>query len=242
MTNWGLLEHAYGTAEDIPDKLEQVAAEPSADWNDLWSALCHQGTVYSASFAALPRLAEIAASATGQQRAQALALAGAIVGSHDRPHDVGDVRAAHADAIATLLRLAEHDLPSITDRTEYIYLVQSVLAFEGQVTGDEPLWGLANEEYELECPNCTAMSFVVIGGDGYFATIDDYALEDDTERTDLVPADPTGLDGLRRRLYDDAVTHGHPDVAKSLTYLFGRATCVECGGSFSVAEQAEIGF
>ncbi|ONI70645.1 hypothetical protein ALI144C_49425 [Actinosynnema sp. ALI-1.44] len=242
MTNWGQLTHAYGTAEDIPTRLDQVAAEPSADWNDLWSALCHQGTVYPASFAALHRLADIAASGDTKQRAQALALAGAIVGSDDRPSSIGDVHAAYAEDIAALLRLANEHLRTVTAKDEYLYLVQSILAFEGHDVGSDPLGGLANEEYEVECPECTAMSFVVIGDDGYFATIDDYAIEDDTERTDLVPVDPAGLSGLRRRLYDDAMAHGRPDVAIALSYLFGQATCVECGTSFSVAEQAEIGF
>ncbi|ALG12771.1 hypothetical protein [Kibdelosporangium phytohabitans] len=242
MTNWGQLTHAYGTAEDIQNRLDQVAAEPSADWDDLWSALCHQGTVYSASFAALHRLARIAATGDTTQRAQALALAGAIVGSADRPPDAGDVHAMYAEDIATLLRVADQYRSTVTDKGEYLYLMQSILAFEGHDVGNDPLKSLANEEYEVECPNCTAMSFVAIGSHGYFATIDDYAIEDDTERTDLVPADPASLGGLRRRLYDDALAHGHPDVAIALSYLFGRATCVECGDTFSVAEQAEIAF
>ena len=59
MTDWAELQHAYGSAEDVPALLA-AAAETSDEtgkvWDDLWSRLCHQGTVYSASRAALPRV------------------------------------------------------------------------------------------------------------------------------------------------------------------------------------------
>ncbi|WP_445277460.1 hypothetical protein [Streptomyces sp. DSM 41033] len=79
MTDWSQLSHAYGSAEDIPALLDQIASEPSPErWNDLWSALCHQGSVYSASFAALPWLADVANGDDREQAVSALNLAGAI--------------------------------------------------------------------------------------------------------------------------------------------------------------------
>jgi hypothetical protein len=60
-SRWQQLQHAYGTAGDIPDLLEQLDSQPkddgvSAPWFPLWSALIHQGDVYSASFAAVPHV------------------------------------------------------------------------------------------------------------------------------------------------------------------------------------------
>jgi hypothetical protein len=61
MTDWRTLNHAYGNAADIAGLLQQLSPEPKASvWEELWSRLCHQGTVYSASFAALPALADAA--------------------------------------------------------------------------------------------------------------------------------------------------------------------------------------
>ena len=61
MPDWKQLRHAYGSAEDLPYLLRQMFPDPSAPvWNELWSCLCHQDTVYSASFAALPVLLEMA--------------------------------------------------------------------------------------------------------------------------------------------------------------------------------------
>lgn len=58
---WAELEHAYGTASDIPHLLAQLANFPGVKgeeepWFSLWSALAHQGDVYSASFAAVPHV------------------------------------------------------------------------------------------------------------------------------------------------------------------------------------------
>ena len=60
---WNSLQHAYGVASDIPALLRQLESLPdskgeSEPWFSLWSALAHQGDVYSASFAAVPHIIE----------------------------------------------------------------------------------------------------------------------------------------------------------------------------------------
>ncbi|UTW46620.1 hypothetical protein KFE80_04235 [bacterium SCSIO 12696] len=57
---WDELEHAYGQASDIPQLLKELEVYPSCEsygeepFYTLWSSLCHQGNVYSASYAAVP--------------------------------------------------------------------------------------------------------------------------------------------------------------------------------------------
>jgi hypothetical protein len=63
---WKNLRHAYGSANDIPALLQQLRDLPSSEgdtepWFTLWSALAHQGDVYSASFAAVPYVVEFLA-------------------------------------------------------------------------------------------------------------------------------------------------------------------------------------
>lgn len=65
---WSELQHAYGSAADVPALLKQLAHLPSSEndkepWFSIWSALAHQGDVYSASFAAVPHVIEVLASA-----------------------------------------------------------------------------------------------------------------------------------------------------------------------------------
>ncbi|MEX8518384.1 MAG: hypothetical protein AB3X44_07705 [Leptothrix sp. (in: b-proteobacteria)] len=67
-SRWSELQHAYGAASDVPPLLKQLADLPSSEndrdpWFFLWSALAHQGDVYSASFAAVPHVIEALASA-----------------------------------------------------------------------------------------------------------------------------------------------------------------------------------
>lgn len=68
---WAELVHAYGSAANIPALLQQLRGLPSSEgdaepWFTLWSALAHQGDVYSASFAAVPHVVEALASAPAE--------------------------------------------------------------------------------------------------------------------------------------------------------------------------------
>lgn len=58
---WSELHHAYGLASDIPGLLRRLydlpaVSEQGEPWYSIWSALAHQGDVYSASFAAVPHV------------------------------------------------------------------------------------------------------------------------------------------------------------------------------------------
>lgn len=84
--DWSALRHAYGNADDIPALLEAARQAPAPTdgkeqpWFALWSALCHQGDVYSASYAAVPVLVDIAAERATDHRVvgECLLLAGCI--------------------------------------------------------------------------------------------------------------------------------------------------------------------
>jgi hypothetical protein len=61
---WHELQHAYGNASEVPAWLAKLASFPPDDadsepWSSIWSALAHQGDVYSASFAASPHIISI---------------------------------------------------------------------------------------------------------------------------------------------------------------------------------------
>lgn len=62
---WNSLEHAYGYASDIPALLAQLENYPPYDnWQSepyysLTNALCHQGDIYSASYAAVPHFVRL---------------------------------------------------------------------------------------------------------------------------------------------------------------------------------------
>jgi hypothetical protein len=65
---WHELTQAYGAAETIPALLQQLQTAPqskdyrSEPWLSLWSSLCHQGDIYTASCAAVPHVTAIGAT------------------------------------------------------------------------------------------------------------------------------------------------------------------------------------
>lgn len=68
---WSDLRDAYGSAGKIPELLGHLSIFPSdagssEPWFSLWSALAHQGDVYSASFAAVPHVIAAIASSPGR--------------------------------------------------------------------------------------------------------------------------------------------------------------------------------
>ncbi|HKI35483.1 MAG TPA: hypothetical protein VKA46_26745 [Gemmataceae bacterium] len=69
---WRKLSHAYGDAADIPSLLTDLEslppdAGPEAEpYFSLWSALCHQGDIYTGSYAALPHIVRVMGTAPEQ--------------------------------------------------------------------------------------------------------------------------------------------------------------------------------
>lgn len=69
---WTDLIDAYHNDSCIPLKLRKLRNETQTDtggcgvlWEEIWSALCHQGDVYSASYAAVPHIVDIACATKG---------------------------------------------------------------------------------------------------------------------------------------------------------------------------------
>lgn len=97
MTDWSKLRHAYGNASDVPALIAALVPGPHAEiWHEVFGRICHQGSIYSASYAALPLLADVAERWRPQDRLLILDLAAAIFVPEDsrdcreewlRPHE-----------------------------------------------------------------------------------------------------------------------------------------------------------
>ncbi|MEV8432962.1 hypothetical protein [Streptomyces chartreusis] len=96
---WGDVEHAYGSAEDVPAVLRALADDDpetaGAALNELYGNIWHQGTVYTATVEAVPFLARLAAA--GYRSADVLVLLGSIAESED---EYGVPRGACRAAVA----------------------------------------------------------------------------------------------------------------------------------------------
>ncbi|MFI7502728.1 hypothetical protein ACIBVL_30490 [Streptomyces sp. NPDC049687] len=221
-TDWSQLRHAYGPADDVPGLFARLDGGPGDKeiWHELWSALCHQGDVYGASFAALPVLTDIATGRAAGDRDEAVALAGSIVAEADER-----LRARYEREIAELLTVGRECVEQPRDSQNFVYCLQFLLAFEGVPFWSRELEYLL-EEFEAECPRCEALTLVLMG---------EYLDECEAE---LHPADPAELTGIGARLHAMSLAAGQNEAARWLLHLFGGVSCSECGTVFGLAESA----
>jgi len=83
-SRWGELTTAYGSGLEVPGLLRRLSSEgvpavpksywDGCPWTMLWATICHQGTVYTASYAAVPHLVRLASQAAPDARARLIDL------------------------------------------------------------------------------------------------------------------------------------------------------------------------
>lgn len=110
--DWASLDHAYGSAEDVPQTLRHAVSEDDDVAGDalehLFGTVYHQGTLYSATPWAVPFVARLAADPGTPRRTGLVHLLGAIAETDDAsPEVLADVRAALAGETARLLPLLD---------------------------------------------------------------------------------------------------------------------------------------
>lgn len=144
---WGELTHAYGSATGechIPDFLRMLEANPnkrdySADlddpWSLLWGSICHQGSVYSASYAAVPHLVRIASLAADPLPVEYLLLSAHIV--RGREHWVypapmpSDLEESYLQAVAKLPELVPRMVRADLNEGDALSLTEALLILCG---------------------------------------------------------------------------------------------------------------
>jgi len=204
-------------------------------WEELWSRLCHQGTVYSASFAALPSLEAAARRWPAEYRLPALALGASIVVATA----VEGLREEFVRGLEeTVARLGQLALETVArplwSREEYVYLLQAVLAFQGDLLWGRRLDGLASGEFGGMCPSCGVDLYVVIGEKGFFVSADDWV----RRRAHRVAIEPQldDVPPVGRWLRDHALAAQQPEVANWIRYMFGTSSCPRCSQPFAVPD------
>ncbi|MER5603896.1 HEAT repeat domain-containing protein [Streptomyces sp. NPDC002265] len=87
---WAALEHAYGSADDVPGQLRDLCAEDvearRKALHALYGNIFHQGSRYPASAAAVPFLARMAADVSLPDRTEYLQLLAALAIGYDEAH------------------------------------------------------------------------------------------------------------------------------------------------------------
>jgi hypothetical protein len=140
--DWASLQHAYGPAGDIPALLAQARTGDapvnfqSEPWFTLWSSLDHQGDVYSASYAAVPELVDVAAERLDAVRVESLYLAACIELDRQSPRAPAipeDLRKEYDQAIKRAAVLVDRaDLAAVSpDHRQMLSIADAV--FKGNI-------------------------------------------------------------------------------------------------------------
>jgi len=151
---WIDFRQAYGSAENVPDLLRRLSADPSdkVALNDAWSSLCHQGTIYTASIAAAPHLVSLVSNMTLRDRLGPLILVGSIAENLGKPTETlepdADFEECRAEAIELLTESIKYG--NLMD-----YELRHSLSALTALLGDSKLASLlSNADCGIECPKC----------------------------------------------------------------------------------------
>jgi hypothetical protein len=240
---WSELGHAYGDAADLPDLLRRLSAGDGSVMNDLFGSVCHQGSVYSASYAVLPHLVTAARAADDTElRAEILILAGSIRASSDDrsgAQPAPDIHASYERALPDALELAVATLRAPMDAFTAVHLLQAAAALKGYMTLGRVLDGFLDEEFSPVCPGCGRDLYVRPDGVGLTVAAEDPVSVPDTKRVQVAPGPIPGsmLAPAFEWLMQVGGSSALSKIGESLPFLFGSAVCPACDHTFSLIDE-----
>ena len=139
---WREFRHAYGSADDMPELLRQLADFPpeidsrTEPFYSLWSALCHQDDVYSASYAAIPHIVSCVDRDPKASSLTYFTLPTAIEIGRARnrgPAISEELRPEYFSSLGRLAELAEAELKHEKDALRIRYLRGAIAAGRGDI-------------------------------------------------------------------------------------------------------------
>jgi hypothetical protein len=168
---WSELRHAYGSATNVPEILRRLASErrdplrerapgearthPDA-WDDVFSCLCHQGTTYSSTYAALPHIVQLGESRLRQERVMHVVFAGAVAGRYGGEAVPDDLRDDYDRALERARAMALDLLRHGSARGPVLsHLLASLAHLDGHAALGNAIEGAGvDREISGECPAC----------------------------------------------------------------------------------------
>jgi uncharacterized protein YbaR (Trm112 family) len=242
-SRWSELSHAYGAAGNVPRLIAGLLSGDESTVDELFSSLCHQGSIYTASYAAVPHLVDIAGRLRRPDlRTHILVLIGSIAASSDDRSDAPiapDVRAAYETALPRARDLALETLGWRLDPEEAVYLLQAAAGLEGHLSLGRILQGFVAEEFVLKCPSCNSELYVWTDGEALSTAAEDPVTNPMTVRTAIAPgpAPNSRLDVEFRWLIQNGGKAALSAIGGRLPYLYGSGTCPACKSEFSVRDE-----
>ena len=244
---WKTLDHAYGSAEDLPALLSDLEAGDFSAFDEIEGCICHQGSIYPASILAVPHLLRIArACPVPAIKVSMLILLGRIRASVDYRGEkvvLPDATDSFETAFPAALALAIEALPAVDDETDAIYLLESAAALRGSRVLGNILHGFADKEFSPECPSCERQLYIWPDGPALSTAAEDPVSRPGTKRVSIEAADPEAEQtGWLSWLLTQSRGPILASVRGLLPFIFGRARCPGCGTTFSIVDAYERDF
>ena len=267
---WKRLGHAYGSAGGIPPMLRGIKERGFLVEDDLellWGGLYHQGTIYTATYAAAPHMLSLIDALPLKGQHELLTFLGRVAGSWDGDLIPDDLKPAYKETMsaAASKAIALLESPDL-DSVQFTYLLLSITALIGRRELSELLEAsLVNEEVWARCPLCAdSLRFDTASAPFRVRAVNELgpreleALSEDvlTDFTDgeegidppviVSPAQPpetawagnVGPENAFDWLYGAALRANQEQTAQKIRSLFGRCECPTCRRTITVMEAA----
>lgn len=262
---WGKLTGPYSSAENVSVLLQQLMQQYSQEIFDeiFQEYLYHQNTIYTATYAAMPFLAQIACSTSDAEVRKELFVNCGIIeasryGRNEEPfpeswaelaEDVGssvctELYREYLEAIKKLKALtkevftytARHSI----NETEKRFILVADAAYRGSYMLADMLMTFINcDEYVAVCPACENEIFIwphedkSVGIEILQAYEQDPVFHTDQESHAIVPV-TSFADEEIRTLTERAEAIGEQTLVRHLYYLAGETLCPSCLEKISV--------
>lgn len=239
---WSALHHAYGAADDVPRMLRALArgedrretTKPrEGPWDAIWSALCHQGDVYTATYAALPHVVAIGTQRPAVEQPMFWGFAAAVAISSHRASMPTDLRAAYDVSVRDAERSATACLVRGISPDAARTLLWAISGLRGWRAVARAVEGLGDEELAPKCPKCTRRLYVSLGALPFIVADEDPVGRKKGNRSPLVPRIPRTEIVSLAQLARAAALYA---LADKLVALDADVTCPACAHTFSLVD------
>ena len=260
---WGKLTGPYSSADNVPMLLQQLMQQYSQEiFDDLFQEhLFHQNTIYTATYAAMPFLAQIACSTSDAEvRKELFINCGVIEASRDERdgdpfpeswaelvEEAGssvctELYREYLEAIGKLKTLTKevfsYAADASIDEMEKRYILVADAAYRGSHSVSNMLMTFINgDEYVAVCPACSEDVFIWPHEDNSAEILQAYehdpVFHTDQEAHVIVPV-TSFADEEVRTLAEQAEVIGEQTLVRHLYYLAGETSCPSCREKISV--------
>lgn len=259
---WGKLTGPYSSADNVPVLLQQLMKEYSQEvFDELFQEyLFHQNTIYTATYAAMPFLAQLACSTSDAEvRKELFTNCGIIEASRggrdeapfpaswaELAEDVGssvctELYCEYVEAIGKLRALTKevfaYTVQHPIDEIEKRYILVADAAYRGSYIPANMLMTFSNgDEYVAVCPACEEDVFIWPNEDhaGILQVYEQDPVFHTGQESHLIVPAASFVDEEVRALAERAAAVGEQTLAGHLHYLAGETLCPSCREKISV--------